>query len=107
MDRGHVWDDGTAKGDEGVAVIGEWLAACVSRVNERLPELSRFGFGRHLGIVKQGLLMEVIQKRRKAEIIAGAGLWEKARLQAMSAPRSGSWLDAVPNRALDLQPMYN
>ena len=103
LDRGHVWDDGTVRGDEGVAVIGEWLAACVSRVNERLPELARFGFGRHLGIVKQGLLMEVVQKRRRAEIIDGAGMWEKARLQAMSAPRSGSWLDAVPNRALDLQ----
>ena len=74
LDRGHVWDDGTARGDEGVAVIGEWLAACVSRVNERLHELSRFGFGRHLGIVKQGLLMEVVQKRRQAEIVAGAGL---------------------------------
>ena len=103
LDGGHVWDDGTVRGDEGVAVIGEWLGSCLTRVNSRMPELARFGFGRHLGIVKQGLLMEVIQKKRRAEIVDGAGLWDKARLQAMSAPRSGSWLEAHPNRALNLQ----
>ena len=46
--------------------------------------------------------MEVIQKKRKTEMVGEAGLWDKARLQAMSAPRSGSWLEALPNRALDL-----
>jgi hypothetical protein len=103
LDGGHVWDDGVARGDAGVAIIGEWLGVCVTRVNARMPELARFGFGRRLGIVKQGLLMEVIQKMRRAEMVSGAGLWDKARLQAMSVPRSGSWLDAHPNRALDCQ----
>ena len=99
LDRGHVWDDGATRGDGGVAVIGEWLCGCVARVSARMPELARFGFGSRLGIVKQGLLMKVIEKKRKAEMVSGAGLWDKARLQAMSAPRSGSWLDAHPNRA--------
>ena len=33
LDAGHVWDDGTVRGDEGVAVIGEWLGSCLTRVN--------------------------------------------------------------------------
>ena len=39
-----------------------------------MPELARFSFGGHLGIVKQGLLTEVIQKKRKAEMVSEAGL---------------------------------
>ena len=45
--------------------------------------------------------MEVVHKKRFQDMLDGAGLWDKARLQAMAAPRSGSWLDAHPNRALD------
>ena len=47
-------------------------------------------------------MTEVIQKKRKTEMVGEAGLWDKARLQAMSAPRCGSWLEALPSRALDL-----
>ena len=45
--------------------------------------------------------MEVVHKRRLEGMVNRAGLWDKARLQAMSAPRPGSWLEAQPNRALD------
>ena len=34
-------------------------------------------------------------------MIAAAGEWDKARLEATSAPRAGSWLDAAPSVAFD------
>ena len=101
LDGRHVWDDGSPNENRPVEVIGEWLGGCVSRVNLLLPETGRFGPGKRPGTAKQGLLMDVVNKRRKDEMLNRAGLWGKARLQAMSAPRSGSWLDAPPNRALD------
>ena len=66
LDGRHVWGDGSARGDGGVAVIGEWLGGCVARVNARMHELARFGLGRRLGSVKQGLLMAVIQKKKES-----------------------------------------
>ena len=51
LDRRHAWDDGAAREDGEVEVIGEWLSSCAARVNARLPQPSQFGFGRRLGIV--------------------------------------------------------
>ena len=81
--------------------MGEWLTRCITRVNTLLPELGRFDFGARPATAKQGLLMETVQKRRFQAMVGGAGLWDKARLQAMSASRAGSWMEAHPNRALD------
>ena len=36
-------------------------------------------------------------------MLASAGMWDRARLEATSAPHSGAWLDATPSRALDTQ----
>lgn len=103
LDSRYVWDDGTERGNGSVEVIGEWLCGCVSRVNAHLEEPVRFRLGARPGTAKQGLLMELVHKRRMQEMLDRAGLWDKARLQAMGAPRSGSWLDAPPNRALTTQ----
>ena len=104
LDRNHVWDDGAVRPGEGdgpATVIGEWLCGSVTRVNACVPDNAKFNFGVQPGTAKQGLLMEVVNKKRKDEMVNRAGLWDRARLQAMSAPRAGSWLDAPPNRALN------
>ena len=104
MDRRHAWDDGSPGEQRQDEVIGEWLGNCVRRVNGALPEQSRFGLGsRPVGTIKQGLLMDVVNKGRRDGLVNKAGLWGKARLEAASAPRSGSWLDALPNPALNTQ----
>jgi len=104
LDGRHIWDDGAPREDGPVEVIGEWLGGCVSRVNASLPERARFSFGtRPGGTVSQGLVMELIHKKRVGDMVDAAGLWDKARLRAMSAPRSGSWLDALPSRVMDTQ----
>ena len=48
----------------------------------------------------QGLLIDGIRKRRREEMVSGAGAWDKACLQAVSASKAGSWLEALPNRAV-------
>ena len=101
LDARHVWDDGVDRPDQAIEIIGEWLGGCVSRVNACLPEIGQFREGIRPGTAKQGLLMDVIQKRRRDGMLSRAGVWDKARLNAMSAPKSGTWLDVPPNRALD------
>ena len=101
LDRSHVWDDGVDRPDREIEFLGEWLGACVTRVNAFMPEIGRFRFGRRPGTAAQGLLTEVVQKRRREVMLNRAGIWEKARLQAMSASKAGSWLEAQPNRALN------
>ena len=68
LDGNHVWDDGAVRpgsGDGPVTVIGEWLCGSVTRVNGRLPDSARFAFGARPGTAKQGLLMEVVRKKRR------------------------------------------
>ena len=65
-------------------------------------EAGRFRFGGRPGTAKQGLLMDVVHKKRFRDLLHGAGQWDKARLQSMAAPRSGSLLDAHPSQELDL-----
>ena len=101
LDSNHVWDDGVDRTDREIEFLGEWLGGCVTRVNACLPEIARFRLGRRPGTAMQGLLMDGIHKRRREEMVSGAGVWDKARLQAMSASKAGSWLEALPNRALD------
>jgi len=101
LDCNHVWDDGVDRTDREIEFLGEWLSGCVTRVNACLPEVARFRMGRRPGTAMQGLLMDGIHKRRREEMVGLAGVWDKARLQAMSASKAGSWLDALPNRALD------
>ena len=96
-----MWDDGEDRPDRPIEIVGEWLSRCVRRVNSRIPEMGRFRLGVRPGTVKQGLLMDVIRKKKQEEMVSRAGVWDKARLQATSASRSGAWLDARPNRALD------
>jgi len=101
LDSRHVWDDGVDRTDREIELLGEWLAECVGRVNARLPEHAHFRFGRRPGTAVQGLLEGVMQKRRRAEMMVGASVWDRARLQAMLATKSGSWMEAHPNRALN------
>ena len=76
----------------------------MSRVNDSLPEQSRFAFGgRPAATCKQGILMELINKGRRDTLISRAGVWDKARLEATAAPHSGCWLDAPPGLAFDTQ----
>ena len=89
LDGNHVWDDGAPRQSGVVEVIGEWLGGA-------------FAFGaRPNTTIKQGLLNELVHKRRREEMVEAAGIWDKARLQAMSAPRAGSWLEAAPNQVLN------
>jgi len=101
LDNKHVWDDGFDHVDREIEFLGEWLGAVVTRVNASLHEGGRFRLGRRPNTAKQGPLMEVIQKRRREEMLAAAGVLDKARLQATAAPKAGSWLEAQPNRGLD------
>jgi hypothetical protein len=75
-----VWDDGAVRANGRTEVIGEWLGACVMRVNALLPEIGQLSFGIRPGTAKQGLLMEVIHKKRFEEMVDRAGLWDRARL---------------------------
>ena len=71
LDRRHVWDDGEDRTDREIEFLGEWLQACVGRVNACLPEIARFRLGRRPGTAMQGLLLGVIQKKRRAEMVSG------------------------------------
>ena len=108
LDRRHVWDDGPAR-DDGQGdilddVVGEWLLGCVTQVNALLPPQARLDLGRRPEhTVKQGLLMELINKERHTQLLNGAGLWEKALLECTAAPHAGAWLDALPSIAFDMQ----
>ena len=104
LDADHVWDDGAPRGEGRIDVIGEWLFGCMSRVNSTIPVQSHFTFGeRPTCTVKQGLIMELVNKQRRDAMLNNAGIWDKARLQAAAAAHSGAWLEAPPNAALDMQ----
>ena len=78
--------------------------ACVTQVNSLLPPQTPFEFGRRPEhTVRQGLLMQIIEKKKHEELIAGAGLWEKALLECTAAPHAGAWQDALPSIAFDTQ----
>ena len=102
LDARHVWDDGAPRNQDEAEVIGEWLGGAVRRINGKVKEQSRFALGSKPGCsCKQKHIMGLINKERRDGMIDKAGVWDKSRLHATSAPHSGSWLDAAPNQALD------
>ena len=100
----HVWDDGAPRGDGNDDVIGEWLLGSVKRVNGMLPEHYRFAFGgRPENFGQQREWTGRVNKARRGAMLAAAGIWDKARLEATAAPKSGSWPEALPSVAMDTQ----
>jgi hypothetical protein len=104
LDGSHVWNDGPRRGGNDGEVIGEWLCGAVTQVNRELPEHDRFDFGVKLeSECKQKDIMGRIYKLRRDAMLAAAGVWDKARLEATAAPHAGSWLHAPPSMAFDTQ----
>ena len=83
---------------------GEWLLGAVNRVNAAVPEHHRISMGsRPENIGKQKDLMGRVNKARRDAMVAAASTWDKARLEATSAPHAGSWLDAAPSCVMNTQ----
>ena len=83
-------------------MIGGWLGRVVRRIHGKIREQSRFALGSKPDCsCKQKDLTGLINKERREAMLARAGVWDKGRLLAASAPHSGSWLDATPNQVLD------
>ena len=47
--------------------------------------------------------MDLINKGKREAMVDAAIVWDKARLEATSAPHAGAWLDAPPNIVFDNQ----
>ena len=63
-------------------------------------QLNGQGHGEHK--VLQSELVVKIQKTKYDILEEGAGVLDTARLKAAAAPHAGAWLDAAPNRNLDM-----
>ena len=79
------------------------LAEAVGRLNETLPESKSVKLGSEGKGCKQKELVSELECRRYQELWNKASEWDRARLAAVAAPRSGVWVGVVPSRALDLQ----
>jgi len=104
LDALHVWDSGPSRQNMGGEVIGEWLLPCIGRVNSKLPSVSHITLdARPEEVGKQKDVLQQINKIRRDVMVGGASTWDKARLEATSAPHAGAWLDASPNIAFNTQ----
>ena len=104
LDATHAWDDGAVRGDGASDVIGEWLCGSIARFNGAMPVHRHLSSGhRPDGEFTQKLMMAVFNKTRRDAMVAAAGIWDKARLEATSAPHAGSAPEALPSVALDTQ----
>ena len=89
---------------QGVEVIGEWLGAAVGLVSSLIPEQSRFPLGGGPeGGCRQKLIMDFMNTGRRDRLVAGSGVWDKARLESAAAPHAGCWLEAPPGLAFEMQ----
>ena len=102
LDNKHVWDNGEER-EGGIVVLGEWLAGATRRYNERVPACSHISGEVMEEGCKQGLLVDKLKVLRWRAMRDSAGQLEKARLEATSASKSGTWLDAPPSKPLDLK----
>ena len=83
MDPEHLWD-----GEDGMSQLGQAMGRLGMDPAEKVP--------------KQKEIVEQINKAKKQRLDDEAGIVDKARLLAVTAPHAGAWLGAVPSRALDL-----
>ena len=101
VDLLHEWDDGVPRMGEDEP-IGEWLSGCIGRVNATIPEQSKFELGvRPTVTIKQGLVMELVNAKRRDAMVESSNSWDRARLEATAASHAGAWVEAPPNRATD------
>ena len=60
--------------------------------------MRRITLGQHVSEeVKQKHIQGEVNKCRRDAMVARAGMWDKARLEATSAAKAGSWLHAPPS----------
>ena len=97
-----MWDNGEER-EGGIVVLGEWLAGATRRYNERVPACSHISGELMEEGCKQGLLVDKLKVLRWRAMRDSAGQLEKGRLEATSASKSGTWLDAPPSKPLDLK----
>ena len=104
IDAKHVWDDGKPReGQE--EVIGEWLGGTNHDYDGRVAAGSCIERRREAGddLGNQGDLTMRLNRERLEVMKVGANELEVARLNAVSAPRAGLWLDAPPCREIGLR----
>ena len=105
LDGMHVWDDGPARdngaGDVLDDVVGEWLLGCVTQVNSLLPPQTRFDFGRRPEhTVKQGLLMEIVNKEKHTQF-TGYRLCRRPLHNSMNRRKHDSIISRCKHQELD------
>eukprot|EP00973_Karenia_brevis_P015782 2161081-Karenia_brevis.AAC.1 len=67
-----------------------------------VPDSSHIAFGAgHEDIRGQRELVGMAEKRRRDAMLAGAGIWDRARMEATAAPHAGAWMDAPPSLAFN------
>ena len=66
------------------------------------PHPNEVAWGGRRAVSKQVLLVGRVGKLRWDQQREGVGQWDRARLEAVAAPRAGAWLDAPPSRIQDM-----
>ena len=64
MDDKHVWDNGPARRDNRVEVLGEWVFNAALRYDSKVPETSKVSGREYTNIDKQKMLVGKLEKFR-------------------------------------------
>ena len=84
MDSLHVWDNGQAKDSERADILGEWVFNAARRYDSKVPDCSKVSGVPYTSIDKQRELVGKLEKLRSDALKRDAGVWDRARLEAVS-----------------------